>query len=529
MFSSAELISFVFANENEIYFGDDLLKLNLNQYLWGKLHEKYKAVYFLGAEENTFSIRSFGDIACNAFNPSRSGLSKFLNVLTNNTEQQEQGGWILRQLCSCPSEAAALVCSLEDFCKVFSNDRWRPILRDIASTTKRSGIFVLTASATAERTMDLLLTSPVFDWICETAVTDSRGGTLQELFGPLQRRKWDNCVFLNAFTQERIRSLLLHIFMEYPERCRSCKELDIMADYLYAYMNDSQRQRSDSLLVNTLPIRYLMYRELYEQLLNESVWNRLEDLSERYARDTEQEKFQSANWHHGDPPVLRERQSYAGKCMMLQIPQWIYSHVQGSEVVERILSNIHNQVSRPKNRPENPQIVEVAEMFINRLDTVQVGDWNSYERILHAVEFCVDWIYSEPDGEEVENVLKLIDMLNNSVTVSEHCFALKRNLDIFRQHGSGGILEEQKLTQLQTQISIYEKTRDQYVDLVNASILQLTIPTASSSVLQSLSQLEQEVKASETQIRQQESVFDDDFAFLPEDYGFIPPSVQNIL
>ena len=58
MFSSKELLHLVFADETDTYYGDDLLKLELNQYLWLKLHESYQTVYFLGAAGKTFTIKT---------------------------------------------------------------------------------------------------------------------------------------------------------------------------------------------------------------------------------------------------------------------------------------------------------------------------------------------------------------------------------------------------------------------------------------------------------------------------------------
>ena len=71
MFSSNDLTHLVFANETDTYYRDDLLKLDLHQYLWLDLHEKYSAVYFLTLSESTFSIKTYGDLKCKAYEPSR--------------------------------------------------------------------------------------------------------------------------------------------------------------------------------------------------------------------------------------------------------------------------------------------------------------------------------------------------------------------------------------------------------------------------------------------------------------------------
>ena len=89
MFSPTELISLVFANKDDLYFGDDLLKLNLNQHLWKELHKTYQTVYFLSAAEKAFTVRTFGDIHGTPYTPKYSLFS---------SEQSKFSGWLMRQL-----------------------------------------------------------------------------------------------------------------------------------------------------------------------------------------------------------------------------------------------------------------------------------------------------------------------------------------------------------------------------------------------------------------------------------------------
>ena len=56
-------LQLAFADENDRYFTDSLLRLTLHQYLWFHLRERYDAVCFLNESDDGkgFSIRTFGD------------------------------------------------------------------------------------------------------------------------------------------------------------------------------------------------------------------------------------------------------------------------------------------------------------------------------------------------------------------------------------------------------------------------------------------------------------------------------------
>ena len=192
MFSSNDLISFVFANENDVYYRSDLLKLNLNQHLWHLLHRRFDSVFFLRAEGDCLQPWSFGD--------SKGGAcTKFKDNLIFGKAEKQLCNWMRDQLRNRAGHTTAIVCSLRDFCQVLSDKRWREPLQGIADDRSRTGIFVLTASPVAEDSVELLLNSPVFEYLRETAITELRGGELRELYSWIKRRKENSCFFFNEF------------------------------------------------------------------------------------------------------------------------------------------------------------------------------------------------------------------------------------------------------------------------------------------------------------------------------------------
>lgn len=476
MFSSKELISFVFVNENDIYYGNDLLKLNLNQYLWKELYGNYKTIYFLSARNHMFEVRSFGDMTSN---PPPDGTNRGLfSHFLGGTEQKKFGEWMLRQLRAKSNEAVAFVCSMEDFCTVLDDERWNETLREIVEEKKRSGIFVLTASATADQTSAMLLNSPVFDKLQEKAVTDLRGGELREMYGLIKQSKFDSCLFLNAFTKERIRNVLVHIAIEYPDRCMCRQALDELTEYLMMYLHDPERQATEPLLKTKLPASYLQYRELYEQLLNAEIWSTLVRRCERYIQKNGRRRLQEV-CRCPEAPVLRDRKTYAGKCMMQTLPQWLIRREDENTAMASVkLKKIQAAVAVPKNRKENPAIVEAVESFLKQIDGVRENDTETYMHLLNAVEFCVEWIYMEPGHGKYQRVLQIIDSIRSGTDYLKASFETRMNLESCKRLNDLGPVHQKKIEQLEILVKSQLRNIRPYQDALSASMLDLLIPDA---------------------------------------------------
>ena len=543
MFSSKDLISFVFANENDTYYGDDLIKRDLNQYLWERLHGTYEAVYFLGAEDDAlFRVCSFGDKGCSEYAPKK---KKLFGLIGGNSEQSEQGGWIQRQLCAKPDATSAFVCSLDDFCSVLSDSRWDQVLECIAREKKRTGIFVLTASATAEKSANLLLTSPVFEKLRETSVTDLRDGALRDLYSTLKMRKWDNCIFLNNITWEHIHGLLLHLVMEYPDRFKSSEKLDMMSEYLYAYLRDPNFAHEEQLLPEEPVTGYLMYGELFEWLKNARNWEKFctkADFFEKNGRKRIPSEISPT-----EVAVLRDPNSYAGRCMKIRLPKWIANNPETEQQIQSVLRNIHEEVCAPKNKVENEKIVVFAVKLLNQLDAVAVGDTESYEFVLSALKFCVGQIYA-PEGEEkTDRILALIQKKQDAIGIFFQVFTMQKNIKLLQYSSAEGKLQSIRLQQLKTELNTLEQVKKRYADLIATMELDLEMPTKSEHISDVLEELEAELERLEQKSAavpddtglnelaeepmppepvhdKEEDAFGFEFELTPDLYNFIPPT-----
>lgn len=487
VFASTELISYVFANETDSYYGDDLIKRNLNQYLWSRLHQSYDTVYFLSAGADGFCIHTYGDQRRREFAP---GKKKLFGFLGGNSAESEFGDWLQRQLRGKPGDTAAFVCPMEDFCGVLGTSAWEPVLAELAEMKNRTGIIVLTASATAEKTWNLLLESPVFEGLKETAVTDLRGGTMQKLYTALKKRKWDNCVFLNEFRWERLRAMLLHLVMEFPGRYESGAGLDAMTEYLYDYCRNPEFADGEGLFHREMPVEYLTYRNLYDRLREERVWMRFQAASEQYRQRERSQKAE--NTAHIRVPVLRDRNSYAGRCVRLRLPGWLTRREAAEEAVG-LLAGIRDSVASPMNRGENPEIIAGAEVLLSRLEAVYPDDRDTYIWILDSLKFCVEHIYVQ-SPEETQRVLEIMQKQSGLIDVCQQRFVLSRDVKLSSGIQGEGTLHSKALQQMEAKLYTLDQLRSKYIDLISAMKLNLKMPASEESIQSMLQELEQELR-----------------------------------
>ena len=397
MFPSQQLISYVFANPGDEYRGSDLLTLNLEQYLWKSLHKDYNTVYYLKNLENrTFRAHTFGDRGAAVYDP----------PFFKSNEEKAFGKWLLEQLCREREKAVAFVCPLDDFCQIFSRPAWEPYLEKIANAPNRTGIFVLTASPYAEDSQKHLLESPVFDRLCERVITENRDRNREHnrcIYADIQEYKSKHYRCLNVFTAKRINDLLLHICAEDPARCMDEGARRSFAKTLTEHLQSGKPL--PGILQPSQPSRYLTYRELYNLLLDRRVWEAARQLPPLYTESRV-------------PPILRSPDSYAGKCLRQQLPEWALAQTNSVGVYpEHILERIQEIAQYPSNCPENPKLARQACDFLQEIRNLEKGDIDTCTLLLDALKFCIRWITvcdENDDYQDIQDILKLYTLYSKS-------------------------------------------------------------------------------------------------------------------
>ena len=447
MFPSQQLISYVFANPDDEYRGSDLMTLNLQQYLWKSLHQQYNTVYFLNSPDGcSFRVHTFQER-----DAVRPGTPKW-----KQSPEEVFGKWLLAQLCQERRKAAAFVCPLDVFCRVFSRDAWAPILKRIAAAPARTGIFVLTASPYAESSQRYLLESPVFDLLQESAVTGNRDRG-QCVFTAIRKEKPDSYRCLNTFTPDRIHDLLLHVCAEYPERSLSTRQRRSLAEDLAARL-----QRDEDIpwpQEASLPSMYQTYRWLYRQLCEQPVWDNL----------TAPERVHLPFCASTELPILRSPACYAGKCITLQLPAW----TRGKLDADRVLQDIRQLLSTPTNCAENQVLVNTALEFMKQLRHLEEGDVDTCSLLLDALRFCAAWVHICEQDKNYEDVTRMLDGLKACAANSAACFCGERDLSAREANPPATAQEQLALSISRDKLNEKKKSLHNLVSMLKANMITL--------------------------------------------------------
>ena len=484
MFSSQSLIHLVFADPMDDYYSG-LLKLDLDHYLWLKLHERFSSVYFLRKSERGFSVSTFGDKGATPFESNPGKLSKLKDAFSGKSSIQRFGDWMLEQLCNLRSEAAAFVCPAEDFVSVTKGAEWEQILRGIRGAKNRTGILVLTLPLQAERCRELLLGQNLFKHLGDAALSDLRGGSPRVLFQALKKEKKDACTILAPYAGSCLHSILLRLQLEDPRFLLSEADEERVVRYLHRYLQDLRLQQEAPLLGENEPAIYLSSRDLYLRLKEPRVWEGLLSRS-RQAAAGEETSFLA------DALVPPDREGLVGRCL---IKAFAESGSSGCEAVRE--SQNSEQILRRllwlRNEKEHPQVVVALSDFLQRLSHADLKDKDSRGKILEAMRFCSDWL-CVPDGSEAEaDVLALIERQKIDLDLSRLAFESAENQ---RALEAVGAPYETKLKQAKDLARAHRLNAEQYHELIKSSVMDLSLSRFSGKeVFEKLSALESRFQA----------------------------------
>lgn len=470
MFLSNELIQLVFAEENDVFYGEDLTELDLEQYLWLRLHRsRYDAVYFLRAlpKEGSFSVRCFaGDRKCRPYDPDQ---QKGLKWLLGKKEN-ELGKWMLDQLRD-RSDPAALVCPMADFCAVVGQESWEPLLRELASDKRRSGILVLTAPPEAEESTELLLRSKVFDWLEDTAILDARKGNPQNLYGFLRRRKTpEACIFLNAVTEEGLEGLLRCAELSRPGPILTEEDRTAAAAYLAGYLRTPRLQREEPLFSHNLPGAYLRYKELRSFLDQDRVWKSL------ILRSRNEQKPEFAG---SSLLMCRSTDGKVGDCIerVFNMTPKVVSDPKIAGQWSRVLGSLMT----PSPVPPDPRLAESMDRLTIILSTADQRNTEECLRVLEVLEVLCR-VLGDPDlGEEkLDRCLRLEQSTDLYVKVQDQLNALEEDIALLT--GQTGNLAAAKLAVREKERAHMANMRDKSLQIIQSLRENLSVSNSMADV-----------------------------------------------
>lgn len=493
MFSTKGPVCLAFGEENDLYYTEDLLQLNLQQYLWMRLHgENYAAVYFLRKKNDGFEITTFGDIdrqlPTNGFGLWRSTT----NILTAQKFWEQMLKWI--------RQGAAVVCPLNDFCQVVE---YAGMPRRPSEELNRKGIFVLTASIYAEQNAKSLLQSSAFseEKLNFRPLLEVRGASEQGLYESLNEHSC--CVFLNTPTRENLRPILQRLLLEHPDRMAACPDLDRMADQLaYCLRQSVPGQGLKKLRALGSPVRYAAFRDMYRCLQDQTEWNDLLAISRQEPLWEEARTAES---------ILREPDGWAARCLALRMPQDAALDAMLRNYAEEGLKQIRRLAASPRNRMENPRITQEISHFLAEVPKAESGgDGNSRCWLIYSIAVCLPRVCAEQEGE-TQALLKVVEILKCVYEILGQYSEAKRDLQMY-SYSVGGtstektlpvdtVLSIQKLQlqKLQTAVLATEDTLKRCIDLAYGAVINLSNRNYHQlqDVLQSVRDLEQDLAKQE--------------------------------
>lgn len=492
MFSEKNMICLAFGEENDTYYTDDLLRLNLHQYLWMQLHrEGYKQVYFLRSNKNDFEIRTFGDAGKQLPTTGAFFWKDDTNVLSMQKFWEQLEIWT--------EQGAAVVCPLQDFCQVMEKtvapDRGR-------EEVSRKGRFVLTASVFAEQNAASLLTSRAFSTqkLNFRPLLEAREATEQGLYESLKGRNC--CVFLNTPTPERLRAILQRILLENPKYMSSYPDLDAMADTLARYLQDADLQMQPELRALKGMPRNPSFWDVYHTLKEQNQWNALFRYSQKVQHQQEMVL---------DGMILRQPDSYAARCLTLQMPQntetdsTLYNRAQNGLEQIRILA------ASPRNKLENPRVAEEISYFLGEVTKARNShNKNSECWIIYSISVCISRICAEKDGDTEKALLKVVEILKSVYELMGRLFDEERELrknDILMESyqareafPTAYAIQNAQLKNLQATAAVTRKTLERCMQLAYGAALNLANRDYQQlpDTLQSVQDLEKELTEQKT-------------------------------
>lgn len=483
MFVSEDFLQLVFANERDTYYCNGLLALNLEQYLWLQLHNQgYGCVYFLRFRNDSCNIAHFGERCVQSFDADHGNSKKFFSQKVKPSALQK---WLFKQLRLDGGNRVAIVSSLQGFCRFFSEKSRLEIISRI-SASERKGTLILITPTEAEFSAPFFLHSPVFDALRENSITSLRTAPPCSLFTALRHDKPQRIHFLNVYTEETLSSLLTRVCMENGAVIAE-PLLSHMQSYLLQWNNNPDFFQTEQTKNRHLPPAGSKYRVLHDALVKPKAWGEL------IARGNEvsacggiRAYLSKSNVTYLDlPPNLhgleRLQEGYAGKCLSLALPLCV---TEGSQATlsKNLLAEIKAALRTPKNRDENPKLVEAITRFLaDYRDASISGDGNTCHFLLFSIRFCVEQLYTDAGSETEDAVVTIINLMRDGVTCSRTHFSYLQDY-LRASEQNDGSLTHLVLEQLSGLVESSKQLLAHCKDAVQAAILRLKVASSDSSI-----------------------------------------------
>lgn len=258
----------VFASEDDRYYTDSLMELDLEQYLWLSLRNTHEKVWFISvAGSKKIKVECFDDKPSdNCELKSRKKKGFFA------AGQKEPFEWFTEQ--SEQDDRQAFVMDKDSFRNLFETDR------NIQEFKNITVVLVLRPKISELREV-ILEDYPLIDPF-SSYIRELRREKTSDIIFRLHNHYGRDCFFMQSFTKDNIRNMLLYVMFGDTEKAGSISLIEYMTAYLVYYLNNRSVQWYDSGLFSACRNTSVygicpLYKDIRKALSNDTVWKCLKE------------------------------------------------------------------------------------------------------------------------------------------------------------------------------------------------------------------------------------------------------------
>ncbi|MDO4614368.1 MAG: hypothetical protein Q4B15_01945 [Lachnospiraceae bacterium] len=318
-------VQLVFANPNDIFYRDDLVRLNLRDFLYAELRERRIDKVLFVRRKNTksakaYAVEAYDEQSYRVFvKEARSVFESFKQIDRSDYRDEKDctDKQILQMMREYPD--TAFIITAEDFQALFQND---PAEAAFLKEGRGRSLLIL-AAPNADKSLPLLSASdsvfrtrrngvPLFPELDAVFSENQKKGSY---FREFQNGMQNQCLFLNRFTKESLENVVRYSLWKHRS-IREYEEEDIAptAEFIAAWYRSPGMQ-------NAFPGALTRNARLQFRTIEKDVrinWSKLKQFREIWEQNKEAYPVLEERPLYSEcMPVMQTEQIYAGRSMHL--------------------------------------------------------------------------------------------------------------------------------------------------------------------------------------------------------------------
>lgn len=461
---------FVFANHKDSYLLPNLVRLELNSYLYCQLKDQgYEAVYFISGMEGEYTLSLFDQPSRELFQKYGKKSKGFMGLF-GGEDSDEARLYHLPGGAECARRFNAMLKKGRRQAFVFHPDTFREIfekqpqeLEEFSRVGQRyldqnENILVLQMPMAASVSLPLL-TDPkgIFAQQGEQELCPEVGMLLRQehsvkLYEQLQKDMGDRLVIFSSFSYEQMLLaarwvyLTNHLDWEWQEQ-----DVKDLAVFLYTwYASPILRRETGPILSENEDRKFsLLLRELTNSTTWWSLKRAIASLKEKAGNKALKHYLRRTYRPELAGPWIRSDSLLARKIKQIRLPDSLYGSMPelGRSMIARFY-DVAQEYQTPRSRPVCPELEKILMQCLSCLENaVSRGDTTTFERAVKVLGYSVNrkFAYEEDEKRVLECQLTILQLSESVFELDEMIREDDQRIGEFRvsQKRIIGIIEEQ--------------------------------------------------------------------------------------